>query len=140
MSKNPYNFFCRVCNTVICEDCKHTALEYAELAENHRMALANAECREKELRRENERLQREVKFLRETIQLGFPAIAQTWFNRVEAEQLYQRVLNHNEDLRKMREVEQMIHGGQPIDVAKVKSWLGISLPGGPERKGRRKGI
>ena len=112
---NPYNFFCSRCNTILCEDCKNIALEYAELEAMRKMELANADHTSKEASKEIARLKREVEFLRETLALGFPAIAQAYFNKADAEALLERVKNHNEHRRKMDEIEAMFRGKTPID-------------------------
>lgn len=119
MSKNTHNFFCTRCNATLCEDCKSIALEFAELHHLKNLYLQNAEIQARKQEQEIERLRREVQFLRDTINLGFEPLARTWFNKIEAEALYKRVLAHNEHRRKMDEIDELLKGNKRIDPQKL---------------------
>jgi len=57
--------------------------------------------------------------LRETLAFGFPAVAQAYFNKIDAEALLARVKSHNEHRRKMAQIEAMLRDNKPIDVKLV---------------------
>jgi hypothetical protein len=84
------NFLCTTCRGLLCQGCLEIADEYQMLLEGLRHDQRNREYDVEELRRENERLKREVEALEEVLAMGMPALVVAWMRDQKPEELLEK--------------------------------------------------
>lgn len=68
---NKPKFTCRVCNAVMCEDCKLMAAEFETLYGDYKLYLISARDQIEALKRENEQLKRHSERMEELAKTSF---------------------------------------------------------------------
>jgi hypothetical protein len=84
-------FLCSTCRALMCQGCLEIADEYQVLLEGLRHSQRSREYDVEELRRENERLKREVEALEEVLAMGMPALVVAWMRDQKPGELLEKV-------------------------------------------------
>lgn len=78
--KATYNFICRRCSALVCEDCRQIAKEWAELAQARARSLFSAEEEMKRLRQELDLAKRRADDFEQMMKLGQNTLLLAWIN------------------------------------------------------------
>lgn len=82
ITRTPSTFLCTRCRPKLCEDCRDIADEYAELLQNHKVSLSNADHTLDELRRKLDAAQQSAKMWEDLAKLGMPKTIRQWMDSI----------------------------------------------------------